>query len=661
MLKRRLGNINVVQSSSAKRHRALRSFQYDAALCPDQIRLLRIEAGTENTPIRIGLQTRSRRLARYHALSYTWGAPDFTHRIECNRKELMVTASLHDLLLTLRRDYASQWLWIDAICINQSDPKDKSIQVRRMSTIYRQADTVIVWLGRDDASTEDGLRLLEKICQVFPSSNGQDIRSLFLDPNTLPMPHELEKDGTFAEMGIPSDITASEWKAASAILDAPWFGRRWILQEITSSRRCIFKIGKHETTPEIILGGIYRFANFREFQHTLNRQQRETCSRVVTIVQLLRAQQSQWLHESLADALIETTAFQSSDPRDRVFAIVGCLQSFPDHLVSYEKTLADVLVDVALCETDEEESKLSLLRGLCYVDKLHQDLPSWVPTWEFYITRSMWDTSEQDCTDVEQMEMSVSRDRRTLLTKGIIFDTIVELSDPTFNQDGLPFADDDALTQRQGVVQGFNEKCEWLVQCQSIAERACVVTTKSERCLEDFISCYNLGESLDWGDEFNGVETYQTYLRHSAIMNARLEYEEETLIAQAYRDRCRMLRVPPQPPGKSTTDSTIANTYEKEFVEVADSWLVAEDSGRFGRRFIRTDAGKIGWAPQGAMLGDELCVLFGFATPFAIRKTQTHHHKVNEYHLVGACYVHEHMDGEIFLNDELQRVMLEIV
>lgn len=39
-------------------------------------------------------------------------------------------------------------LWIDAVCIDQTDHREKSRQVAQMGDIYRDAERVLVWLGK---------------------------------------------------------------------------------------------------------------------------------------------------------------------------------------------------------------------------------------------------------------------------------------------------------------------------------------------------------------------------------------------------------------------------------------------------------------------------------------------------------------------------------
>ena len=78
----------------------------------------------------------------YSALSYTWenalyvshdpsmpkSAP-FLYKIECNGKLLMVGENLYYELIRLRDVALTDWYWIDAICINQGDLAERSIQV----------------------------------------------------------------------------------------------------------------------------------------------------------------------------------------------------------------------------------------------------------------------------------------------------------------------------------------------------------------------------------------------------------------------------------------------------------------------------------------------------------------------------------------------------
>jgi hypothetical protein len=96
----------------------------------------------------------------YEALSYAWGSEDKPQSILINNKTLNVTQNLYTALLRLRNHTCSRIIWIDAICINQANEKEKQRQIPLMAEIYAKASRVVVWLGEAEA---DGDRALEVI------------------------------------------------------------------------------------------------------------------------------------------------------------------------------------------------------------------------------------------------------------------------------------------------------------------------------------------------------------------------------------------------------------------------------------------------------------------------------------------------------------------
>jgi len=99
---------------------------------------------------------------RYHALSYTWGDPVFPATLQVvertdqggqalsNRVAIRnITENLHSALQSLRKPDEELVLWVDAVCINQSDVAERNNQVTNMPKTYSHASSVIVWLGKD--------------------------------------------------------------------------------------------------------------------------------------------------------------------------------------------------------------------------------------------------------------------------------------------------------------------------------------------------------------------------------------------------------------------------------------------------------------------------------------------------------------------------------
>jgi hypothetical protein len=65
----------------------------------------------------------------------------------CDGQKVVVGSELYDALRRLRHPKRERLIWIDALCINQQDVKERNTQVGNMREIYRKADHVLIWLG----------------------------------------------------------------------------------------------------------------------------------------------------------------------------------------------------------------------------------------------------------------------------------------------------------------------------------------------------------------------------------------------------------------------------------------------------------------------------------------------------------------------------------
>jgi hypothetical protein len=100
----------------------------------------------------------------YTCLSYAWGPPATTHTILMNEKPMKVGHNLWEFLCAVtvrkwkdpgKRHSIGSWyhdLWIDALCIDQTNDKEKNHQVQKMGRIYQGANEVIAWLGGDPST-----------------------------------------------------------------------------------------------------------------------------------------------------------------------------------------------------------------------------------------------------------------------------------------------------------------------------------------------------------------------------------------------------------------------------------------------------------------------------------------------------------------------------
>jgi hypothetical protein len=161
---------------------------------PNPIRLVVLLPQTSGTGIRCLLTVESiDNSPKYEALSYVWGDASDRREIEVNGKIFSVTSNLatalHYLSLepkgklydrvksdderqiifrqsnigSLRDNEPSpraMVLWIDALCIDQTNMSEKNDQVRRMDIIYKKAARVICWLGPRSNTSRRALEIM---------------------------------------------------------------------------------------------------------------------------------------------------------------------------------------------------------------------------------------------------------------------------------------------------------------------------------------------------------------------------------------------------------------------------------------------------------------------------------------------------------------------
>ncbi|KAH8896328.1 HET-domain-containing protein [Thozetella sp. PMI_491] len=179
-------------------------YVYQPLANPLDVRLLTLfPAATFSAPIEGSLKPYNLRdFAEFQALSYTWGSgiPVSTLFID-GAYALGIAENLDSFLRHHRAVDEEKVIWVDAICINQSDISEKNTQVANMNLLYAVATHLIVWLG--------------------PASDSSDLAMATLC--------QLGRASTFEKMEILDSHTVL---AIEKLLTRPWWTRVWVVQEI---------------------------------------------------------------------------------------------------------------------------------------------------------------------------------------------------------------------------------------------------------------------------------------------------------------------------------------------------------------------------------------------------------------------------------------------
>jgi len=138
----------------------------------------------------------------YIALSYVWGPPEPSRLISVAGQPLQIRENLWGFLNLISATDDIGFLWIDALCIDQSSIPERNHQVAMMGQIYGGATKVISWLGMGPPE------LVEAVSKLA-----------YDDGQSLVKEMSLERE-----------------RFVTALRDAPYWRRAWIVQEVSLAR-----------------------------------------------------------------------------------------------------------------------------------------------------------------------------------------------------------------------------------------------------------------------------------------------------------------------------------------------------------------------------------------------------------------------------------------
>ncbi|KAI1379947.1 heterokaryon incompatibility protein-domain-containing protein [Hypoxylon crocopeplum] len=322
----------------------------------------------------------------YEALSYTWGAPVFSHPIWINGIEFFITENLDSALRHLRLTDAKRYLWVDALCINQFDVKEKSIQVGRMFSIYAKAQRVVAW---NSGWTRQKSAVLSAVLANISGS-------------------QKHSDDCLARFESLHEFLVSA-------CEPPLFKRTWVRQEAFAARDLVMQFSD-------LMIPWKDYERIKTFIESI-KGRRDTCSEsgvpdftdalylkspfnaIMTLVQpdyksdhKARNERNQAAINSpvsLLDALVFSSSFGVTDPRDLIYGILGfttvpvsqdSVASKDSHRptlkVDYGRSVSEVYQDVVRYEIERTKS----LGILDFVGSrpVSSELPSWTPDWRSY-------------------------------------------------------------------------------------------------------------------------------------------------------------------------------------------------------------------------------------------------------------------------------------
>jgi len=155
-----------------------RPFEHPAV----EVRLLEVQPSKDRNSLLVArLVHRQFVNTAYQALSYCWDQqlhnrvdieiwyedPEINHDSPNTSYQVTVGENLGAALRELRAPDEVLTIWADAICIDQSNPDERSVQVQAMYSIYSCAAKVIMWLGPAGEHTNVAIDMISGIGKEF--------------------------------------------------------------------------------------------------------------------------------------------------------------------------------------------------------------------------------------------------------------------------------------------------------------------------------------------------------------------------------------------------------------------------------------------------------------------------------------------------------------
>lgn len=303
----------------------------------------------------------------YRALSYTWGPPSLNQRIIVNGRTLTVRQNLYDFLIAFRKrlhdfrgrgpfDDEIQWLWVDQICIDQSIVEERNHQVRMMSSIYRRALYVYVWLGASETSTETAMKTLK--CGH---------RDYHTHRYSTAIHHGSASGNRKGKRRMSGhDPSATDIGAVQHFFHNPYWIRLWIVQEVMLARYIRIMCGdtylQWEELKRFCLSG---------HNHLPSDTRLDIPSQVIWLAEhALSAKEYSYM------SLLQTfSKNECQNPRDKVYGFQGLLFKSEQTPINYANSVKRVFEDATRtlwegARTVTMTSYVTLLRELDYCEPI---------------------------------------------------------------------------------------------------------------------------------------------------------------------------------------------------------------------------------------------------------------------------------------------------
>jgi hypothetical protein len=598
---------------------------------------------------------------RFEALSHAWGSNVRSQVIYVSGEPHLVSASIYAALKSLRYKHSQRILWIDSICIDQSDTEERSSQVSLMGDIYAKADRVIVWLGNSSDTLIEALEMIYHVRHsVWDRHFNAERNTIWNKSSEEPVIRRMIHETYFQDVN---------WGPLNDLLTLPWFQRLWVVQEVVNSRRAVILCG-NDMYPWSMMGKLLQYLTFQNLASQVLDHNAIAGIRHIVMMEKARRQKAK---DCLFNVTLASSHGHCSDPRDKVLAVMSLAEDIDhfDRLITFNYSLgvAEFFKQFALWDI----LRFNTLRCLSGASKtaaikmasahgLGVEVPSWVPDWTSAIHMQLFvrwdDTTQFSAAGDTDLEVYFTPDRNTMDVRGTVVGILdVVGSEPQITKSTSLFELDDSAADRLESVK------VWLYECRSIAARG----SKKPMTRQDWDAFWktmmcDLTHTADpapsqFSEHF---KRYAKFIEEAPDELRKYLHNEQSI--QAPRRSLPSILVatddgylPMFCPAPLSNSESFHWWFNKDF---ASRVLIESSLEKWStsRRFSRTEDGRLTRVPDHAQRGDLIAILHGSSVPYVLRKQEDG----VSFKVVGECYAHGLMHGEALRSSTYKAEILRL-
>ncbi|TQV91995.1 ankyrin and het domain-containing protein [Cordyceps javanica] len=555
--------------------------------------------------------------------------------ILCDGVSVEVGGELLRAIQRIRREAEVLRIWIDALCIDQENIEERNEHVLMMGRVYAGASHVRIWLGEDTGIDGQGLLVLEGIVNIAESIGEAQFRNL----GNFEIRKRLLTDPRTTEL---------DWESLHQFFDRAWFHRIWVLQEAANASRATVHVGSWTVDWDWLAQAVH-FAKAFKMDMVL----KSFALKSLGVMQWLRNDQTE-SNEPIAipllDLLEETRVFESTLPADKIYAVLSLADQTVDAPVDYAMGAEESFTQLAVQFLEEKQSLDILSHCMLPAMPSKLKLPSWVPDWTVHgwVEPLRSRALKATAAGTSKPRMRISKDRSQLLIWGKVLGSIeaIEstktithlantpkgLAGPKFGIRKLDLEQDDAVSlphnmtlQERNLSRQSYHREEARATLYDIYRVASPTGTPSQKVRESLARAFACNRTRDGSDL--GADFMLGFDLHSMVASSNDTFEAVSrwMIQEAT--------------GASET-SRVGRAFGKRMMKAFEEWTGSHEKWCFNRRFIRT-TDSLGWAVNGAKVGDVVALLYGGSYPFVLREQEQ-----GKFTIVGDCYLDRYMEGQ---------------